>query len=314
MAATLTGVNPQLVAAFNAMVAASPYALGISSGFRSRAEQQRLYDAYLRGEGNLAAKPGSSNHESGFAIDIDYPDDNRAAAAAWVRANAARFGLVLPVRGEDWHLELAGGEGKRAGGLDDDALRYNLAAGAPQNPEDVLAARLDSIMGMLTGGTPSAETPEDMLAGQPGVDVTTLNAAAPEAQGQPQGPAAPDDVLGNARVIAQVGRQMGANDRQIQIALAAALVESNLRNVRHGDRDSLGLFQQRPSQGWGTPDQVMDPTYAATQFFDRLLKLNPSKYSSPGLMAQAVQRSAFPGRYDERWGEAQSIFSQLGSF
>jgi len=64
------------------LVAASPYRLGISSGFRSRDEQQRLYDAYLRGEGNLAAKPGSSNHESGFAIDIDYPNDNRSAAAA----------------------------------------------------------------------------------------------------------------------------------------------------------------------------------------------------------------------------------------
>lgn len=312
MAATLTGVNSQLVAAFNAMVAASPYQLGISSGFRSRDEQQRLYDAYLRGEGNLAAKPGSSNHESGFAIDIDYPNDNRSAAAAWVRANAARFGLALPVRGEDWHLELAG-KGKRAGGLDDDTLRYNLAADAEQKPEDVLSARLESIMGMLTGGTPSAETPADMTAGM-GTDVTMLNAPAAQTQGQAQGAPAPDDVLGNARIIAQVGRQMGATDRQIQIALAASLVESNLRNVRHGDRDSLGLFQQRPSQGWGTPDQVMDPTYAATQFFDRLMKLNPSKYSSPGLMAQAVQRSAFPHRYDERWGEAQSIFSQLGGF
>jgi hypothetical protein len=313
MAATLTGVDPALVAAFNAMVAESPYALGISSGFRSREEQQRLYDAYLAGKGNLAAKPGSSNHESGFAIDIDYPDKDRAGAAAWVRANAARFGLVLPVRGEDWHLELAGGKGKRAGaGLDKDAMRFNLVDGAQQNPEDVLAARIESVMGMLTGASPSADTPADVLAAQPGTDVTVLNAA-PEGQAKAQGAVAPDDVLGNARIIAQVGRQMGAPDQAIKIALAASLVESNLRNVRHGDRDSLGLFQQRPSQGWGTPDQVMDPAYAATQFFSRLLKLN-WQGMDPGAAAQAVQRSAFPDRYGKRMGEAQSIFSQLGAF
>lgn len=309
MAATLTGVDARLVAAFNAMAAASPYPLGVSSGFRSRDEQQRLYDAYLRGEGNLAAKPGSSNHESGFAIDIKYPGENRGAAAEWVRANAARFGLVLPVRGEDWHLELAGGERKKAGGLDDDALRFNLAEGATQKPEDVLAARLESVMGILTGETPSAETPEAMTAGM-GVDTTVIEpASTPRAGAAP----APDDVLGNARIIAQVGRQMGAPDEAIKIALAASLVESNLRNVNYGDRDSLGLFQQRPSQGWGTPQQVMDPTYAATQFFDRLLKID-WRSMDPGAAAQAVQRSAFPDRYGERYGEAVGIFDQLGAF
>lgn len=308
MAATLTGVNPALVAAFNAMVAASPYKLGISSGKRSRAEQQRLYDNYRAGKGNLAAKPGSSNHESGFAIDVDYPDKNRAEASAWVRANAARFGLVLPVRGEDWHLELAGGEGNRDAGLDKELMRFNVGA-ETANPQDVLAARLESVMGMLTGAAPSADTPEDMTAGM-GTDVTVLDA--PQPQGQAQS-AAPGDVLGNARIIAQVGRQMGAPDAAIKIALATALVESNLRNVRHGDRDSLGLFQQRPSQGWGTPDQVMDPAYAATQFFSRLLKTNWQNMD-PGAAAQSVQRSAFPDRYGKRMSEAQSILAQLGNF
>ena len=306
MAATLTGVDPRLVAAFNALVAASPYRLGITSGRRSRAEQQRLYDAYQAGKGNLAARPGSSNHESGFAVDIDYPDDNRGPAAAWVRANAARFGLVLPVRGEDWHVELAGAERNKAAGLDDDAMRYNLVDGATQNPRDVLAARLESVMGVLTGVTPSAGTPAEMTAGM-GADTTVIDGAPAQSVAAP----ASGDKLGNARLIAQVGRQMGAPDEAIKIALAAALVESELTNVNHGDRDSLGLFQQRPSQGWGTPDQVMDPTYAATQFFSRLLKLD-WRNMNPGAAAQAVQRSAFPDRYGQRYGEATGIFDQLG--
>lgn len=117
--------------------------------------------------------------------------------------------------------------------------------------------------------------------------------------------------LKNAAIILQVGRSMGASSRDIQIALMAALVESNLHNVNYGDRDSLGLFQQRPSQGWGSPDQVMNPAYAAGQFFGHLLKIKNRYGMSMGSAAQAVQRSAYPDRYDQRLGEVRKLWPAI---
>ncbi len=104
----------------------------------------------------------------------------------------------------------------------------------------------------------------------------------------------------NAAVIIGIGRRLGVPDRGLWIALATALTESGLRNLDHGDRDSLGLFQQRPSAGWGSPAQVRDPQYAAQAFFTHLLAV-PGWQSMPVAMAaQAVQRSAFPSAYG-RW-------------
>ena len=71
----------------------------------------------------------------------------------------------------------------------------------------------------------------------------------------------------NARIIIEVGRSRGVSERGIAIALATGMVESWLRNLDWGDRDSLGLFQQRPSTGWGTEDEVRDPYRAAAAFF-----------------------------------------------
>src|SRR5262249_44538873 len=79
-------------------------------------------------------------------------------------------------------------------------------------------------------------------------------------------------------------------------AFEAAIVESGVHNLAYGDRDSLGAFQQRPSAGWGTPAQILDPVYAATQFITRAIRANGSQ--SPGQLAQDVQISAFPDRYD----------------
>lgn len=105
---------------------------------------------------------------------------------------------------------------------------------------------------------------------------------------------------------------MGASPKVLKAALEAGLVESNLRNLDYGDRDSLGVFQQRPSQGWGRPDQVTRPRYAARQFFKRAIPLR-KQYGSAGELAQAVQRSAFPERYDQRSADAESILQSLGS-
>jgi len=120
------------------------------------------------------------------------------------------------------------------------------------------------------------------------------------------------DQLRNAGIIYQVGVQMGMSTRDIQIALITAMVESNLINVNYGDSDSLGLFQQRPSQGWGTPEQVTDPRYAASTFYKHLKGLGDQRYSmTMGEAAQAVQRSAYPDRYGERIAAMRSLWPSI---
>ena len=86
-----------------------------------------------------------------------------------------------------------------------------------------------------------------------------------------------DEMRGNARIIIDVGRSLGVPDQGIVVALAAAAQESGLRNVHHGDLDSLGLFQQRPSQGWGAAEEVLDPARAATAFYGGHANPNPGR-------------------------------------
>lgn len=101
----------------------------------------------------------------------------------------------------------------------------------------------------------------------------------------------------NAATIAAVGRRLGMPDHAVTVALATAMQESGLRNLPGGDRDSAGLFQQRPSQGWGTYDEVTDPLYAAAAFFERL-RDQPGWATMPVTQAaQLVQRSALPEAY-----------------
>ena len=87
--------------------------------------------------------------------------------------------------------------------------------------------------------------------------------------------------------------------------------ESTLRNINYGDRDSLGLFQQRPSQGWGTPAQVTDPVYSTTIFIDRLLQVPNWERLPVTVAAQTVQRSAFPDAYAKWEGLAADLVAQL---
>ena len=103
--------------------------------------------------------------------------------------------------------------------------------------------------------------------------------------------------LGNATVVYTVARQMALPDQAVLVADTAALTESTLVNLDHGDRDSLGLFQQRPSQGWGTPGQIMDPVYATTAFFQHLLAVPGWQTGDPAVLAQTVEASAHPERY-----------------
>lgn len=106
--------------------------------------------------------------------------------------------------------------------------------------------------------------------------------------------------------ILRVGKQMGASPKALKAAVETGLVESNLTNLPRGDRDSQGVFQQRPSQGWGTPSQVTNVEHAARSFFQRAIPAHGA-YGSAGQLAQSVQRSAFPGRYDEQGGKASRL-------
>ncbi len=121
------------------------------------------------------------------------------------------------------------------------------------------------------------------------------------------------DQLRNASIIATVGRSMGASTRDIVISFMTAMQESGLRNLNYGDRDSLGLFQQRPSQGWGTPAQVTNPEYAARKFFEGLLRVENRGSLPLTLAAQAVQRSGFPYAYANWQSMAEALVGAMGS-
>lgn len=120
------------------------------------------------------------------------------------------------------------------------------------------------------------------------------------------------DQQGIVKIIADVARgRFGGQARQAAIiGVATGIVESGLRNLAGGDRDSVGVFQQRPSQGWGTVEQCMNVTYAAGAFFARF----PGNWASqdPGAVAQSVQRSAFPGKYDGAIPDATALVNQFG--
>jgi hypothetical protein len=111
----------------------------------------------------------------------------------------------------------------------------------------------------------------------------------------------------DASIIAAVGYRLGLPDHAVTIALAAALAETQLRNLNHGDLDSLGLFQQRPSQGWGTPAQVMDPGHATVAFYQHLVKIPGWSSMAVTEAAQRVQHSATPTAYALWESRARSL-------
>jgi LysM repeat protein len=129
--------------------------------------------------------------------------------------------------------------------------------------------------------------------------------------------------IANAKLIIKVGRQLGVSDRGIAIALGTAMQESSLRNLAHGDRDSVGLFQQRPSYGWGTPAQIADAERSTRVFYGG--PHDPNGITTRGLLdvpgwqsltftqaAQAVQNSAYPNAYAQWEAPAARWLAALG--
>jgi hypothetical protein len=130
----------------------------------------------------------------------------------------------------------------------------------------------------------------------------------------------------NAALIVEVTRQRHLPRQAAIVAVATALQESNLRNVASNavpesltyphdgvsvNLDSIGLFQQRPSQGWGTVAQLMDPRYATGKFYDKLVQVSGWQNLSVTDAAQAVQRSAFPGAYQKHEDTARAAVAAL---
>lgn len=115
-------------------------------------------------------------------------------------------------------------------------------------------------------------------------------------------------------LMAAIAVKRGMPARATTIAIATAFQESKIHNIDYGDRDSVGIFQQRPSQGWGSAEQILDPHYAIGKFYDGLAKV--PGYTSMKITdaAQEVQRSAYPGAYADHEPDARALASALAGY
>ncbi|MET9253152.1 FG-GAP-like repeat-containing protein [Streptomyces sp. NPDC003717] len=151
----------------------------------------------------------------------------------------------------------------------------------------------------MNGPTPQ----DDALAAQLGPQMTSKMAGALDAGN-----------VSCAGVITAVVKQRGLSRRAAQIAVTTAITESTLHDYTGGDRDSLGLFQQRPSTGWGTPDQITNPVYATNKFLDVMLGLFPDnswETTDIGAVCQAVQKSGAPDAYAPEAPDADVLVGAL---
>lgn len=114
-----------------------------------------------------------------------------------------------------------------------------------------------------------------------------------------------------ASLMAAIAHRRDLPPRATTIAIATAYQESKIHNIDYGDRDSVGLFQQRPSQGWGAVDQILDPHYSIRAFYDGLVRVNGYQNMAITDAAQAVQRSAFPTAYAQHEANARALASAL---
>ncbi|WP_331718409.1 C40 family peptidase [Streptomyces sp. NBC_00624] len=180
-------------------------------------------------------------------------------------------------------------------------------AGIGQSEAEAAAAQAQCAANGTGGDVDTAQVAQQVkavLAGSSS-DVTVAGLPSPKEQ------------IPNAKAIVATGAQMRIPARGQVIALATALQESGLRNLDHGDRDSLGLFQQRPSQGWGTRAQILDPVYAATKFYKALKSLKDWESMPVTVAAQKVQKSGLPDAYAKHEALAtvlqQAIAPTLGT-
>lgn len=285
-----------------------------------------------------AATPAPATHD-GFYIVV---------AGDTVSGISARFGVttqaVLDANGLGWRSIIYPGQQLRIPGVSP----AGGAAGTSSDSSLQEAVDADAVLSMPVSERPTLPGgPADDAAGAESAPAAAAPAPAapPPAEAAPApAPAAPApappiapptqpapgtvtalnaDQRAHAQTIISVGRQLGVPDYGIVIALATAMQESSLRNLSWGHLDSVGLFQQRPSSGWGTPAQLQDPAYATRLFYGG--PQNPNAGRTRGLLdirgwqsmsltvaAQAVQISAYPDAYAKWETSAWAWLAQLG--
>lgn len=138
-------------------------------------------------------------------------------------------------------------------------------------------------------------TPEQCEVLVPGEEPTTLS----------------QEQARNASIIVAASVERGLPEQAAVVAIATAYQESALRNLEYGDRDSLGLFQQRPSYGWGTEEEIMDPWYASNRFYEEIVKFDDWENTDVNDLAQKAQRSGHPEAYRKHEAKARAVAGAL---
>jgi hypothetical protein len=202
----------------------------------------------------------------------------------------------VPAHMDHWHVAVTGGVGGLGSGGEAPKIPKLKLRGPDGKLKDMGQAVLDKVR----------------KAAQRRVDKTAAEQSTDLDGPVPGGPNYGGGSIAIARTIVSVGKALGAGAKTLLAAIETGIVESGLRNLNFGDRDSLGVFQQRPSQGWGSPSQVRNVRYAATQFFNRAIPI-ARRAGSAGQLAQSVQRSAFPGRYDQVRAQALAILKRINA-
>lgn len=231
--AGIDGMDPRMASIVQRIIDESGGRVTVRSGFRTRQEQAALYQKYLNGTGNLAAKPGHSAHEHGLAV--DFGGDLGLAAQL-----AAKYGLVNSVPGEPWHFSL--GEGAQ-GAIP--ATGYGPEE--TENPQDALASRLHSVLSIIG---------QDATTGTPGATSPSFEDAGADAAFS----------MGGEVPATDEGRSAGGAKTELQQYAAQKLMEGGMNDA--AEIDALVSLWDKES-GWNP--QAQNPTstaYGIAQFLN----------------------------------------------
>jgi hypothetical protein len=277
MAVGFEGLNPVFASRVQALISASGGLLGPGSGHRTVEEQIALRkkngcpDVWTSPASSCripTAIPGRSNHNHGLAMDLVDRATGRAVqggskADQWLRANAARFGLVQAVPGEAWHIELIDDDEARGAvnaAMQQGAIGFDMNWISPERtPEDELGYRLDTVMNILTQQPPEADTPEQMTQqGELAQDVTVIGGQPASA---PTGSAASGGIKGMVR---QMAAEMGWGDDQWGALEELVTRESSWNpEAQNPTSTAYGLFQFLDSTWANYGQKTSDPAAQA---------------------------------------------------